>query len=89
MEKIIQKASFHDAKIIAFLVSQSNKDIADKFGLTMENNPKHSSFCTKEWVLSDFDRGEEYFLCRRKSVNLGCVAFEQPDSKTSYLNRLY
>jgi N-acetylglutamate synthase-like GNAT family acetyltransferase len=63
-------------------------DIADKFGLTMENNPKHSSFCTKEWVLSDFDRGEEYYLCQRKSVNLGCVAFEQPDSKISYLNRL-
>ena len=88
MKKTIQKASIHDAKIIAFLVSQSNMDIADKFGLTMENNPKHSSFCTKEWVLSDFDRGEEYYLCQRKSVNLGCVAFEQPDSKISYLNRL-
>ena len=88
MEKIIQKASFHDAKIIAFLVSQSKKDIADKFGLTIENNPKHPSFYTKKWVLSDIDRGEEYFLCQRKNANLGCVAFEQPDSKISYLNRL-
>ena len=88
MGKIIQKASFHDAKIIAFLVSQSNKDIADKFGLTIENNPKHPSFYTKKWVLSDIDRGEEYFLCQRKNANLGCVAFEQPDSKISYLNRL-
>jgi ribosomal protein S18 acetylase RimI-like enzyme len=88
MEKIIQKASFHDAKTIAFLVSQSNKDIADIFGLTIENNPKHPSFCTEKWVLSDIDRGEEYFLCQRKSVYLGCVAFEQPDSKISYLNRL-
>jgi ribosomal protein S18 acetylase RimI-like enzyme len=88
MEKIIQKTSFHDAKIIAFLVSQSNKDIADKFGLTIENNPKHPSFYTKKWVLSDIDRGEEYFLCQRKNANLGCVAFEQPDSKISYLNRL-
>jgi len=70
MEKIIQKASFHDAKIIAFLVSQSNKDIADKFGLTIENNPKHPSFYTKKWVLSDIDRGEEYFLCQRKNANL-------------------
>src|SRR5210317_1482094 len=51
MEKIIQKASFHDAKIIAFLVSQSNKYIADKFGLTIENNPKHPSFYTKKWYL--------------------------------------
>ena len=88
MKKIIQKASFRDAKIIAFLVSQSNKDIADKFWLTIENNPKHPSFYTKKWVLSDIDRGEEYFLCQRKNANLGCVAFEQPDSKISYLNRL-
>ena len=83
MEKTIHSASFHDAEIIAFIVSQGNNDVAEKFGLTLENNPKHPSFYTKEWVLSDIDRGEEYFLYRINGVNCGCVAFEQPNSDIS------
>ena len=88
MKKIIHSASFHDSEIIAFIVSQGNKDVAEKFGLTLEKNSKHPSFYTKEWVLSDIDRGEEYFLYRINGVNCGCVAFEQPNSDISYLNRL-
>lgn len=88
MEQTIQPASFHDAEIIAFIVSQGNKDVAERFELTLENCPKHPSFCTKEWVLSDIDRGEEYFLYQIEGVNCGCVAFEQPNSDISYLNRL-
>ena len=88
MEKTIQSTSFHDAEIIAFIVSQGNKDVAEKFELTLENNPKHPSFYTKEWVLLDIDRGEEYFLYQIKGVYCGCVAFEQPNSNISYLNRL-
>lgn len=88
MDKKIQPASFHDTEIISFIVSQANKDVAEKFELTLENNPKHPSFYTKEWVLSDMDRGEEYFLYQKQGVNCGCVAFEQPNSNISYLNRL-
>ena len=86
--KRIQPAKFFDAEIIAFIVSQGNKDVAEKFELTLENNPKHPSFYTKEWILSDIDRGEEYFLYRINGVNCGCVAFEQANSDISYLNRL-
>lgn len=88
MNEKIQPANLHDAEIISFIVSQANKDVAEKFELTLENNPKHPSFYTKEWVLSDIDRGEEYFLYQKKGVNYGCVAFEQPNSDISYLNRL-
>ncbi|MBC8441359.1 MAG: GNAT family N-acetyltransferase [Deltaproteobacteria bacterium] len=88
MNKRIQLANFLDAEIIAFIVSHGNKDVAEKFDLTLENNPKHPSFYTKELVLSDIDRGEEYFLYRIKGVNCGCVAFEQLNSNISYLNRL-
>ena len=84
----IRPANHHDAEMIAFIVRQGHKDVAEKFGLTMENNPKHPSFYTKVWVLSDMDRGEEYFLYQDKGVNCGCVAFEQPSSDLSYLNRL-
>ncbi len=88
MDKRIQAASLQDTEIISFIISQTNMDVAEKFEITLENNPKHPSFYTKEWVVSDIDRGEKYFLYREKGVNCGCVAFEQPNSNISYLNRL-
>lgn len=77
-----------DAEQIAAIVSESNKDVADQFNLTFENNPKHPSFYTKDWVISDLKRGEEYFISRLNNISTGCVAFEQPDPDTAYLNRL-
>ena len=84
----IKRTTIDDAELIAFIVSESHKDVAAQFGINFENNPKHPSFYTKEWVLSDFDRGEEYFIGIENGVYTGCVAFEQPNPTTAYLNRL-
>lgn len=84
----IVSASIKDAQTIAGIISISNKDVAEKFGITINNNPKHPSFYDEEWVLSDFERGEEYFLYKINDVCVGCVAFEQPNNLTGYLNRL-
>ena len=84
----IVSASIEDAQKIADIISSSNKDVAEKFGINIKNNPKHPSFYNKEWVLSDFERGEEYFLYKIKNDYVGCIAFEQPNSLTGYLNRL-
>ncbi|AJQ95603.1 GNAT family N-acetyltransferase [Gynuella sunshinyii] len=81
-------ADIKDAKIIADIISQSNEDVAIKFGINKDNNPKHPSFCDEKWVLSDFDRGEKYFLYQLNGENVGCVAFEQPTDDVGYLNRL-
>lgn len=81
-------AKKEDAEQIAATVSGANKDIAKLFGINKENNPKHPSFCAKTWVLSDLDRGVEYFFHKNKNIITGCVAFEQPDPDTAYLNRL-
>ena len=85
--RIIQ-SSKEDAQHIAFIVSEANKDIAELFNLTRDNTPKHPSFYTTEWVLSDFRRGELYFFYKEEGIIKGCVAFEQPDPQTAYLNRL-
>ena len=84
----IKGTNIDDAEQIALIVSQANKDVAEQFDINFENNPKHPSFYTTDWVLSDFDRGEQYFICCVDNVNTGCVAFEQPDPDTAYLNRL-
>ncbi len=77
-----------NAREIASIVSEANKDVARKFNITIANTPKHPSFYTTEWVLSDFQRGEQYFVYQEEEVTKGCVAFEHPDPETAYLNRL-
>jgi len=77
-----------DAEHLALIISEANRDVAQQFDLNIRNAPKHPSFCTKAWVLSGFKRGEEYFLYKDGEVLAGCVAFEQPDNHTAYLNRL-
>jgi len=77
-----------DAEEISTIVRESHKDVAGEFGLNIDNAPKHPSFCRKDWVLSDFGRGEEYFVYKDGGAGIGCVAFESPRSDVAYLNRL-
>lgn len=84
----IVAATIDDSQAIADIIAFSNKDVAVMFGITQNNNPKHPSFYNKESVLTDFARGEAYFLYALDGKNIGCVAFEKPNDKTGYLNRL-
>ncbi|MFT5699960.1 MAG: ribosomal protein S18 acetylase RimI-like enzyme [Desulforhopalus sp.] len=81
-------AERNDSEVLASIVSESNKDVAELLALNINNAPKHPSFCTAEWIESDFDRGQEYFLSTENGISTGCVAFEHPESDTAYLNRL-
>lgn len=84
----IVQAERKDCELLASIVSESNKDVAELLGLNRNNASKHPSFCTSEWILSDFDRGQEYFISIENGLSNGCVAFEQPTKDTAYLNRL-
>jgi len=84
----IREASHADLPTIAMLVSESNKDVAVRFGLNAENCPKHPSFCTENWVQADLARGETYFILEDQSEPIGCVAYECPRPGLAYLNRL-
>jgi len=88
VEMHIIKAGRDNTALLASLVRRSNKDVAQLLHLTIANAPKHPSFCTEDWIRTDFDRGQEYFLATEKDEVTGCVAFEQPDEDTAYLNRL-
>lgn len=88
MEIQITKAQPQDSHILATLISEANKPVASKFGITSENNPKHPSFYTPQWVLSDFDKGEQYFFIKKEHMAIACVAYESPNENTAYLNRL-
>lgn len=84
----IEPANADDAGEIARVVSIANRDVADLFNLTIENAPRHPSFCTTEWIRSEMERGQIYFIHKKSGAIKGCVAFEQADATTAYLNRL-
>jgi N-acetylglutamate synthase-like GNAT family acetyltransferase len=84
----IISATSNDSEEIAKIVAMSNKDVAERFSINRQNNPKHPSFYDQAWVLSDFERGEEYFLYREGNNSVACVAYEQLNSHVGYLNRL-
>lgn len=86
--ELIREATSADQATIARLVSESNKDVAIRFGLNATNCPKHPSFCTPAWVEADFARGERYFILEHESVPVACVAYERPTAELAYLNRL-
>jgi N-acetylglutamate synthase-like GNAT family acetyltransferase len=84
----IREASYADLLAIATLVSESNQDVAVKFGLNAKNCPKHPSLCTPDWIRADLVRGETYFIFEEKTQPIGCVAYEGAGPSLAYLNRL-
>ena len=78
----IIKANRQDIDLLAEIISKSNKDVAELFGLNIKNAPKHPSFCKPEWILADHERGQKYFIYHEGGITKGCVAFEQPNEKT-------
>ena len=44
MKTTIKRATKKDATTLAALIKEANEEVARKFGITFENNPKHPSF---------------------------------------------
>lgn len=84
----ILKTDTTNAKEIANIVKEANIPVAEKLGLTLENCPKHPSNCTKEWILESMNNGEEYYILEHEGKPVGCIAYQDPKTPESYLNRL-
>ena len=84
----IRIATPADAPPVAKIISRANQAIAQRFGLTWENNPKHPSFCTKDWALADLERNAQYFIHETAGNAVGCVAYESAEKDLAFLNRL-
>lgn len=84
----MREADNHDTSLLAVLICDSYRDVAERFGLTPENCPKHPSNCTEGWIKKDFERGVVYYILERNSTPIGCVALEKAGSGLCYLERL-
>ena len=85
---LIKTADADDVAILAGLIRDSYRNVAQRFGLTPENCPKHPSNCTDDWIRNDFDRGVSFYLLEHNGRPAGCAALESPEPALGYLERL-
>jgi N-acetylglutamate synthase-like GNAT family acetyltransferase len=84
----IRKGKESDIGIISDVIQKSYATVAQRYGLTLENCPKHPSNCTAEWIVNDMDRGVAYFVAESGKTVIGCIAIEKATDETCYLERL-
>jgi GNAT superfamily N-acetyltransferase len=84
----IRLAEAHESTMLARLIRNSYRDVAEQFNLTPQNCPKHPSNCTPDWVEKDMNRGVSYYCLDLDEKPIGCVAFEKASAQGGYLERL-
>ena len=84
----IRTCTNEDILSLVETIRRSFKDVAERFGLTQENAPRHPSNCTVDWVQKDMARGVTYFVIENENHVVGCVALELANSEICYLERL-
>lgn len=77
-----------DIQVLVETIRKSFQDVAELFGLTQENAPRHPSNCTIDWIRNEIKRGVTYFAVENKNHVVGCVALERANTEVCYLERL-
>jgi len=88
MNSEIRICTKEDARVLAETTRKSFQDVAERFGLTHENAPRHPSNCTVDWIRKDMEDGVTYFAIGNRNHVVGCVALEKANSEVCYLERL-
>ncbi len=77
-----------DIEILVHTIRKSFRNVAERFGLTLENAPLHPSNCNEYWIQADMNRGVTYFVMENENQIAGCVACEMTSPDVCYLERL-
>jgi hypothetical protein len=62
MNYTIRRASGSDTLALVDVIRRSFADVAARFGLTLENCPKHPSNCQADWIDSALRQNVEFYL---------------------------
>jgi N-acetylglutamate synthase-like GNAT family acetyltransferase len=84
----IRNATAEDVPLLARLIRDSFRDVAERFRLTAQNCPTHASNCTAEWVASAMNGGHRFYVLESDGVPRGCTAVEQTGDEVCRLKRL-
>ncbi len=88
MSDRIRPCTRQDIDVLVGTIRGAFRDVAERFGLTKENCPKHPSNCTADWIEKDMDRGVTYFTLESDGRVAGCVALERVRPGLCNLERL-
>jgi diamine N-acetyltransferase len=77
-----------DIDVLVEMIQDSFLDVADRFGLTVQNSPTHPSNCRAEWLLREMNRGVIFYILENEGQPVGCVALEKISDEVCYLERL-
>jgi ribosomal protein S18 acetylase RimI-like enzyme len=88
MDYHIRTCTREDVDILAEIIRGSFRGVAERFGLTEENCPRHASNCTADWIEKDMDRGVTYFVLESEGRVVGSVALERAKPEVCNLERL-
>ncbi len=84
----IRVATRRDVELLTDIIRSSFLDVAERFGLTKENSPRHASNCEADWIEKDMNKGITYFILEEEGRASGCVALERVSDELCYLERL-
>lgn len=88
MQHHIRNALPADAAIITDIVRQSFQDVALRFGLTIDNCPRHPSNCQVKWIDDAMRKGVAFFILEVEHRPVGTIALEQASAEVGYIERL-
>jgi N-acetylglutamate synthase-like GNAT family acetyltransferase len=77
-----------DIDVLVEIIQDSFLDVAERFGLTLQNSPTHPSNCRAEWLLREFNRGVTFYILENNGQLVGCAALEEINDEVCYLERL-
>ncbi len=84
----IRPCTQEDIDVLVQTIRESFRNVAERFGLTQENAPRHPSNCSREWIEREMARGIRYFVLETQEMVSGCVALEMATPEVCYLERL-
>ena len=84
----IRLAAREDIPTLTHLIREANRPIAERFHLTPENAPKHTSNCQNEWIETAMEKGILFYIGEDGQTPCGCVAMELAAPELCYLERL-
>ncbi len=84
----LREATGKDIPTLTSLIRKSFRDVAERFGLTLQNSPTHPSNCADEWIKTALAKGVKYFILEWNRTPCGCVALKQASPEVCYLERL-
>jgi len=85
---VIREAIRADIDVLVNLLRSSFRDVAERFGITKENNPKSLAFCTNQRIENDLEKDLTYYVLESNGQACGCVALERARPGVCYLMRL-